>query len=252
MERVRPENLLHLAWYAVPGSFWEARENVDWMRASLELVEAFTKSGGRRIVTAGSCAEYGMTAGECIEGTTPLLPTTLYGRSKHELQGLVEAQARQSGVTSAWARVFFLYGPHENPTRPVAYVVRSLLKGEPAACSEGTQVLDFLHVEDTAAALVALLESRVQGPVNIGSGIPVSLRSVFEEIGRQLGRPDLIRFGARESGSQVQRLWARTQRLSKEVGWSPRYSLTSGIEHTIAWWRGCMDISHANPTPSAG
>jgi nucleoside-diphosphate-sugar epimerase len=235
--QVRPDYLLHLAWYAVPGKFWEARENVDWVRASLELLSAFSDQRGTRIVTAGSCAEYGSSAGECVEGTTPLLPTTLYGQSKQELETSVHACTRQSGLSSAWGRIFFLYGPHEHPDRPVAYVVRSLLKGEPAACSEGTQILDFLHVEDAASALVALLENKIQGPVNIASGRPVELRDLLQEIGLQLGRPELIRLGAREAGSEVSRIWANVDRLTKEAGWKPHYDLGSGIEQTIQWWR---------------
>ena len=240
---IRPDSLLHLAWCAVPGKFWDAQENVEWVRASLELVSAFSQHRGARIVTAGSCAEYGLAAGECIEGATPLVPTSLYGRSKQALETSVRASAEQSGMSFAWGRIFFLYGPHEHPERPVAYVVRALLKGEPAACSEGTQVVDFLHVEDVASALVALLESGVRGPVNIGSGKPVSLRTVFETIGAQIGRSELVRFGARETSSQPYRVWANTQRLADEVGWTPRYDLDSGIRQTIEWWRRSLESS---------
>src|SRR5271168_4992423 len=84
MRQLRPQSLLHLAWYAVPGDFWEARENLEWLRASLEMLPAFTDSGGRRLVAAGSCAEYDCSGGDpCSEETTRLAPATLYGTSKH-------------------------------------------------------------------------------------------------------------------------------------------------------------------------
>src|SRR5438876_9044223 len=41
LRQLRPQYLLHLAWYAAPGKFWEARENLEWVRASLELLAAF-------------------------------------------------------------------------------------------------------------------------------------------------------------------------------------------------------------------
>jgi nucleoside-diphosphate-sugar epimerase len=125
----------------------------------------------------------------------------------------------------------------------VAYAIRSLLMGEPALCSDGKQILDFIHVEDAASALVALLESEVQGPVNIGSGNPVAVRDVLEEIGRELGRTELIRMGARAASSQPDRFWANNQRLVTEVGWSPQYNLASGIAQTIAWWRNTIGVS---------
>ena len=243
IDQVRPDSILHLAWYSEHGKFWEAMENLDWVRASLELLHSFADSGGKRIVAAGSCAEYNSMAGECIENSTPLRPETLYGSSKLALERLFHSSTPQVGLSSAWGRIFFLYGPNENPSRLVAYVIRSLLRGERALCSDGKQILDFIHVEDAASAFVALLESDVQGPVNIGSGNPICVRVALEEIGRQLGRMELIRFGNRASGSKPERFWANIQRLVKEVDWTPHYNLASGIEQTIAWWRNTPETS---------
>ena len=243
MREIQPDSLLHLAWYAVPGKFWEAPENLEWVQASQELIVALAEMGGKRLVVAGSCAEYDPKAGECVESSTPILPNTLYGKSKHDLETSVDSIKRKTGLSSASGRIFFLYGPKEHPSRVIAYVVRSLLQAEPALCSEGKQILDFLHVEDVASAFVALLESKVEGPVNIASGAATPLRAVLEEIGRQIGRPELIRLGARKSESEPVSYWANTRRLTKEVGWTPRYNLSSGIRQTIDWWRSSGVVS---------
>lgn len=243
LRKIRPDSALHLAWYAVPGKFWEAQENLEWARASLEFLRAFVDQGGKRVVGAGSCAEYDSSAGECVENETSLHPATLYGACKHAVGNILHALSRQTGLSSAWGRIFYLYGPHEPPARLVAYVTSSLLRSEPALCSEGRQILDFIHVEDAASAFVTLLESKVQGPVNIGSGRPVAVRDVLQEIGRQLGRSELIHFGARAETSEPERLWANTQKLNREVGWSPHYDLARGIAQTIDWWRATAGIS---------
>ena len=244
IRRVGPDFLLHFAWYAVPIKFWEARENMEWVRASLELLSAFAANKGKRAVAAGSCGEYEINSGECVEGKTPLLPATLYGTCKHAFGSVLSSFSRQTGFSSAWGRIFFLYGPHEQPSRLVAYAVQSLLHGEPALCSDGNQILDFLHVEDAASAFVALLESGVQGSVNIASGRPVAVRDLLQEIGAQLGRPELIRLAARESRSEASRIWANTEKLTKEVGWTPHYDLASGIRHTTEWWRNLASLEH--------
>ena len=240
---VKPEYLLHLAWYAIPGKFWEAPENNMWVNASRELFTAFAASKGKRVVGAGSCAEYANNSGECFERQTPLVPSTLYGKCKQETRGSLDSICRQAGVRCAWGRIFFLYGPFEPSSRLVAYAVQSLLRGEPALCSNGGQELDFLHVADVASAFVALLESGVDGPVNIGSGGRVKVRDVLLEIGAQTGKPELIRLGARESSSDVSRMWANAARLLNEVGWKPRYDLKSGIQQTIEWWRNSTKLS---------
>lgn len=252
MRQVHPDGLLHLAWYAEPGKFWEAGENLEWVRASLELFSAFADSGGNRIVAAGTCAEYARNAGECFENSTPLLPDTLYGASKHDVERFLHLFGPKNSLSSAWGRIFFLYGPREHPSRLVAYVVNSLLRQEPALCSEGKQVLDFMHVEDVASAFVALLEREVQGPVNIASGRPVAVRDVLQEIGRQLGRTESIQFGARKPGSGPESLWANVERLQREVQWVPHYDLAGGIKQTIEWWRNSAGIPVSNPVQKAG
>src|SRR5678809_288420 len=61
---------------------------------------------------------------------------------------------------------------------------------------QGTQVRDLLHVADVARAFVKLLTSDLTGPVNIGSGVGVSLRHVVETLERAAGRRDAVDFGA--------------------------------------------------------
>ena len=163
--RLRPTHLLHLAWYAVPGSFWEAPQNHEWVRASRDLAEAFAENGGERLVAAGTCAEYGLRSGECLEYSTPLNPESLYARCKAATQHDLDHVAKQTGFSYAWARVFFLYGPYEDHRRVVPYVIRCLLSGHEALCSNGDQLLDLLHVSDVASAFVAILNSDIQGPV---------------------------------------------------------------------------------------
>ncbi len=252
LRTLRPEFLLHFAWYAVPGKFWKAPENRAWVRASRELMQAFAENGGERFVGAGSCAEYGRHAGECEETTTPLLPDSLYGKCKLESQQHLELLSRQRGLSAAWGRIFFIYGPFEEPNRIVAYVIRCLLSGTAAFCSNGAQILDFLHVSDVASAFVTLLGASTTGPVNVGSGNPVCLSEVLLEIGRQTGRSVLIQFGVRESPAIPDRIWANINRLTNEVGWHPRLSLEEGIRQTLNWWKGSLEKaatgSHGTPT----
>jgi nucleoside-diphosphate-sugar epimerase len=105
-------------------------------------------------------------------------------------------------------------------------------------CGDGLVERDFLHVADVAAALVALLESDVTGPVNIASGVCLPLREVVIRISEQIGRPELVRLGMHPTPlSEPRRLAATVCRLRDEVGFRPAYSLDEGLAETIAWWR---------------
>lgn len=241
VDEARADVLVHLAWYAEPGAFWSSEENLRWVGASLCLLRAFAAAGGRRAVIAGTCAEYDWSHTLLSERTTPLAPSTLYGECKHALHRVAE---RWGGLSLAWGRVFFLYGPGEHPARLVSSVASALARGEPASCSSGEQVRDFLHVADVGAAFAALTGSEVEGPVNVASGEGVSVRDVVTTLGELAGRPELVQLGALpQRPGEPPELVADVARLRDEVGFTPAFGLREGLERTVSWWR-----SHGPPT----
>jgi nucleoside-diphosphate-sugar epimerase len=236
--RIKPSHLVHLAWITTPGDYWESPENLTWVEASLHLMRRFVEHGGRRAVLAGSSAEYDWSKGLCHETTTPLRPASLYGACKATLHTMVEALARQTDLSIAWARLFFLYGPHEHPARLVPSVIRSLLHGGTAQCRVGAQCRDFLYVADAAAALIALLGSRVDGAINIGAGEALSVRELVERIAGALGAPGRVSVADQGNEKEAPPVIADVSRLRCELGWSAKHELTEGLAETITWWRG--------------
>ena len=253
IDATQPTHLLHLAWVTEHGRYWNTPENLRWLEASLHLVQQFAQSGGRRLVTAGSCAEYHCAQGTCHEDRTPLVPNSFYGQCKHGMQSLIETYAREKKLSYAHSRIFHLYGPHEHPRRFVPTVIRSLLRGSQNNYSDGHQIRDYLHVEDAAAAHTQLLCSNYQGCVNIGSGLPLSLRQLASTIQSLSGsRNDRIEFGRlprRNNDPTV--LLADTSRITREIGWGPRWDLNAGLLQTIQWWKARENFSPANPTAPA-
>ena len=248
IDAVRPTHLLHLAWIATPGEYWKSPENHRWLAASKHLLGAFHRGGGTRAVMAGSCAEYDWgRAGVCHERTTPLAddagssPATPYAMCKIALSRALEEFGRAHGLSTAWGRIFFLFGPGEDPRRLVPSVIVNLLRGREAPCTPGTQIRSFLHVDDVAGAFAALLGGRVEGPVNIGAGQRISIADLLERIARQIGRPELLRLGARSvPPSEPPLLVPDLARLSEEVGFRPARTLEEGLADTILWWRHAL------------
>src|SRR3984893_5189142 len=145
---VKPSHLVHAAWDTTHGAFWTSDANYAWVSASLGLVEAFRVSGGQRLVIVGSCAEYDWRFVYFSEDVTPLNPALPYGVCKASLFRLCEAYCRSHNISMAWARIFLLYGPHEGHKRLVPSIVRALLAGTEAACTDGTPIRDVIDVED--------------------------------------------------------------------------------------------------------
>lgn len=236
MASVRPSHLLHLAWYVEPATYLTSLENVPWVGASLDLIDAFGRHGGQRVVSVGTSAEYDPSQGPCSERGTALAPATLYAACKRAVSEALDGWADQTGTSSAWGRVFFLYGPGEAPARLVPQLVRAGLDGTPFALRHPDQVRDYLHVADVGAALAALLLSDVRGAVNVASGHGISLASLAAAVGECLGSP--VTLGPRAPGADpVPSLVADVSRLRQEVGFAPRYPLMEGLRDTVSWWR---------------
>jgi nucleoside-diphosphate-sugar epimerase len=249
LDEIRPEQLVHLAWYVEHGRFWSARENVEWVEASLRLMRAFASSGGRRALLVGSCAEYEWGTEEDLDELSSRLgPRTLYGVCKDALRRIAATHASELGLELAWARLFFLYGPGEQPGRLVPSVVRALLAGERIATTAGEQVRDFLYVADAAAALQSVLASRLTGPVNVASGEGHRVGELLEHLGSLTGAGELIDRGARpEAASEPERLVAAVRRLREEAAFRPAFSLQEGLAETVRWWREAGISAAARP-----
>lgn len=249
---IRPSHMLHLAWCTEHGKFWTSSENDAWLDASRRLVESFRSTGGRRFVTAGTCAEYSWRAeegfdGTCREGVTPERPATLYGKRKKAFADFLSGLTSTGALSTANGRIFLLYGPGEPLTRLVPATIKQLLSGTAPKCTNGLQVRDFLYVDDVARALVALVASNVVNNVNIASGEPRPVRFFVDRIKEAVGMIDAtVEFGAiPRLPDDPDVLAASTERLSRELGFRPRTSLSQGMSATVEWVKSTLNSGFA-------
>lgn len=237
VERLRPDLCLHLAWTTEPGQYLQSLENLALLDASCRLALALAKAGCRRLVGIGTCFEYDTDAGYLSEGS-PTRPRSLYAAAKLSLGALLLQLQPLTGMETAWVRLFYQYGPSEHERRLVPSVALALLEDRVAAVGAGTQVRDFLHVEDVARAIWAVARSGLTGVVNVGSGLPVTVREIVATVGALVGRPDRIAWGARPADpSDPPFICANNARLVQATGWEPRYGLEEGLRVTVDWWR---------------
>ncbi|MEO8216881.1 MAG: NAD(P)-dependent oxidoreductase [Acidobacteriota bacterium] len=234
---IRPTHLLHLAWFAKPSRFWTSDENLRWVAATIELVREFRNSGGERAVCAGSCAEYDWTYPVMREKSTPLEPGTLYGWAKLSCYQLLRAYADTSGLSLAWGRLFFIYGPGEASSKLIPHVISSTLAQREVECRFPDSIRDFVFVDDCAQALVKLLTASEAGAFNISTGQGHSILAVVEEIQRQLGKSMPIVFPEPANAHEAPKLVGVNDRLRQATGWIPAHDLTSGLSKTIASWK---------------
>lgn len=227
---IRPDAVIHLAWYAQPGRYRHALvENVASVQASLNLLLAASASGCARVVLGGTCLENAAA----VRGP-------IYEAAKAAVHRLSDGFA-ETGMSVACGHVFYLYGPGEDERRVIPSVIRALLSADPIATSDGLQGRDYLHVTDVASAFCVLADSSLAGGIDICSGTLVTLADVMRLIAEQTGRSDLLRLG--ELGPAADDSFSEPGDPNPllSVGWRPRYDIRAGIDDTIAWWNARLE-----------
>lgn len=226
-------HLLHLAWYAEHGLYWNSPLNLRWLDATLRLLQAFAETGGRHAAVAGTCAEYDWACGTLREDGTPLVPQGLYGAAKDATrrlaQALVQTPGPAQGMTLAWCHVFWPFGPGEAPRRVLPALVE-VFRGRAAPFGVNTGALrGMLPVADAAAAFVHLLAQGADGRFNICSGRPVAMDHVVRELARLCGAdpaPVLALASARPGDPPL--LVGDSTRL-RATGWRQTLTLEQGL-----------------------
>lgn len=234
----RPDCTIHLAWYGVPGKYWVAQENLDCVAMTLNLAQRLAEGGCQRLVAAGTCAEYDWNYGFLSEDVTPIQPRTLYGACKNATREILESFCAQNSIKFAWTRFFYLYGQWEAKERLVPSVILALLNGQPARCTGGEQIRDYLHVDDVASAIWAVANSDMTGAVNVASGEPTTIRAIVETIAKMLHREEDLMLGALPNApGEPPLLVADVRRLNSLPGWEASWQLKDGLQQTISWWQ---------------
>jgi dTDP-6-deoxy-L-talose 4-dehydrogenase (NAD+) len=190
------DTVIHVAWYAEPGHYLHSPKNSDCVSGTLRLAQAAVAEGVRRFVGIGTCFEYDLSVGHLSE-TTALKPSTPYAQAKAATFTALSDLFAGRGVEFVWCRLFYLFGEREDPRRLVPYIRAQLAAGAPAELSGGGQIRDYLDVREAGRMIADAAFGTAQGPLNICSGEPITVRTLAERIADEYGRRDLLRFGAR-------------------------------------------------------
>jgi nucleoside-diphosphate-sugar epimerase len=250
----RPDVVYHLATH---GAYPAQRDRPSVLATNLlgtaNLLDALDGRDYRALVHAGSSSEYGHKDGPMREDDRPE-PRTDYAVAKAAATLLCQAEAYK-GRPVTTVRVFSAYGPWEEPTRLVPYVIGCCLSGETPRVTAGGQPRDFIYVGDVIELLkAAARQPRAAGRVlHAGTGWQHTVRDMIEAIVAACGgrvRPD---YGAEPPRPGEPRRWvASIEHTTALTGWRPRHDLAAGVERTRQWFRifGARSVSEGHQEPS--
>jgi dTDP-glucose 4,6-dehydratase len=243
----RPDAVLHLAAEShVDRSILDAAPfvstNVHGTVTLLEAVRAELARAPRpfRFVNVGTDEVYGAldAAQPPVDEEAPLRPNSPYAASKAAADCFVRAYAHTHRVPAILTRCTNNYGPCQFPEKLIPLMIVRALRDEPLPVfGDGLHVRDWIHVEDHAAALLAVLEQGRPGATyNIGAGAERPNLALVRAVLGALGRPEsLVRFVPDRPGHD-RRYALDATKLRRETGWAPRRAFDEGLRATVDWY----------------
>jgi dTDP-glucose 4,6-dehydratase len=168
----------------------------------------------------------------------PIGPRGVYDEAKRYAEALTMAYLRQQGVDTCIARIFNTYGARMRPNdgRAIPAFMGQALAGKPLTVfGDGSQTRSFCYVDDLIRGLVALAESSVHEPVNIGNPGEMTLLEMAELIIEVTGTDSEIVFEALPVDDPQVRQPDIT-RARELLGWEPEVDVSEGLRKTIEYY----------------
>ncbi len=241
------ETVLHLAAQTIVGtanrnpvSTFETNVAGTWA-----LLEAARRvSTVKQVVLASSDKAYGDQEKLPYTEDTPLEGRHIYDASKSCADLVAQSFAHVYGVPVAITRCGNFYGGGDlNWNRIVPGTIRSVLRGNrPVIRSDGSYVRDYIYAEDAVAAYLFLAEHLAKRPelrgeaFNFSNESQVSVLEVANKILAMMGsklKPEVLG----QATNEIKHQYLSAEKARRMLGWKPRFTLDTGLERTIAWYR---------------
>ena len=253
-EEVRPEVVFHLAAEVggiganreSPGSFFYSATAMG-----IHVLEASRLYGVEKAVLAGTVCSYPKVTSlpfreEALWEGYPEQTNAAYGIAKKALLAMAQAYRQQYGCNFVTLLPTNLYGPGDNFDLATSHVIPAMIRKfseaneagrhEVTLWGDGSPTRDFLYVEDCARAfLLAATKYDDPEPVNIGSGLEVSMAELAGRIADRVGFTGRVVWDEEQPNGQPRRLLDIT-RARRRLGFEPRTHFEEGLRRTIEWY----------------
>jgi UDP-glucose 4-epimerase len=266
-QRCRPEAVMHFAAWIEAGESMQdpAKYFRNNSANALNVLECMLTHGVKRFVFSSTAALYGEPERTPICENDALHPTNVYGESKllvermlewfHRIHGLSYASLRYFNAAGATATL----GEQHQPETHLIPIILQVAEGTRPHISifgmdyptpDGTCVRDYIHVSDLASAHVLALDAlrSADGPrqliYNLGNGRGFSVREVVEAARRVTGQTIPVSEDSRRPGDPAV-LVASSEKIRKELGWSPKYPELDEIIRTAWGWIQSHRATHS-------
>lgn len=237
--------VFHLAaLIAIPFSYHSPDSYIDTnVKGTLNVLQAARDFDIDRVLVTSTSEVYGTAQYIPIDEKHPRQPQSPYSASKIGADALAESFHRSFELPITIVRPFNTYGPRQSARAVIPTIITQLLNGKnEISLGDLSPTRDLLFVEDTAQGFIEIAKSEklIGQDCNLATATEISIGDLASEIIRQINPGATIKTDEdriRPENSEVFRLYGSNEKIKQYTNWSPGYSLESGLEKTIDWFK---------------
>ena len=231
--------VFHEAAVCINYSLVHPEESIDAnVRGTFNVLKASTEADVKKVIFASSASVYGNPVYLPMDEKHPLNPITPYCVGKIAGEYLLKMFYRQ-GLRYVALRNFNVYGPRQSTDAFYTSVIINFVKRlkdhlSPVIYGDGSQSMDFIHVQDVVNASILAMESNIENEIfNLGSGISTSVNKLVDIVTKHLDI-DIKPTYVKETKIIVRKRQADITKIRKMLGFEPKISLKDGLKEVIA------------------
>ena len=200
----------------------------------------FLKSKIKKFIQIGSSIEYGKIRSPQLENIKNKQKTfSVYGNAKLLSTKFLLDLKKRFDFPVVIIRLYLVYGPNQDINRVIPITISNAMRDKEFDCSDGTQLRDFLYIDDAINAIIKILKNKeiVGEIINIGSGKPSKIKSIIIKICKIVGsgKPNFGKIKFRKD--EISSLYPSIFKAKKIINWKPRIDLNLGLKKTINYYK---------------
>lgn len=240
VEDFQTTHLVHLAAqagvrYSLENPHVYLKSNIDGF---LNVLEVCRVNSQISLSYASSSSVYGLNTKIPFEVDDRTdRQASLYGVTKKTNELMAETYDHLFGIKSVGLRFFTVYGPWGRPDMAYYIFTKDILAGRPIALfNEGKMKRDFTYIDDIVSGTIAALDYRGETKVfNLGNNEPIELEAMVKILEKKLKRKAEVNYLPLQQGDVVS-TFADIELSRKELGYSPKTSLSKGLGQFVDWY----------------
>jgi len=230
-----PDVIIHLAWQGIP----DYSEKISKLNLETSIVFfdfLFKETRCKKILSSGSCWEYGRNNGPCKENDKEYI-NSYFTWAKHSLNNYLKVKCKENGIIFNWFRFFYVYGPGQKEESLMPTLIKSIILKQIPDIKTPLNKNDFVYVENVAEIISKAVNKDIEsGTYNIGTGISTSVYEVSRIIENKLLNTESISKAVLNNSDKTCNVdfWADVQKTNDALGENCNISIKEGINKYLS------------------